>query len=137
MKPYNEEYLQEPFQIVSTEARAVMEGLGKGADAYGMIHGDMYPENVLFKAGEVYPIDFEDCGFGHWLWDIAPPPVRAALDRRGGLATRRVSGGIYPGPYAARIAASAPGPVHGCTVRNRRAVGIRLHPGRPGPANRA
>jgi Ser/Thr protein kinase RdoA (MazF antagonist) len=59
------EHLQEPLQIVSSEARAVMEGLGKGADAYGMIHGDMYPENVLFKAGEVYPIDFEDCGFGH------------------------------------------------------------------------
>jgi Ser/Thr protein kinase RdoA (MazF antagonist) len=67
------QHLREPFQIVSSEARAVMEGLGKGPDAYGMIHGDMYPENVLFKAGEVYPIDFEDCGFGHWLWDIALP----------------------------------------------------------------
>ena len=67
------EHLREPFQIVSSEARAVMEALGKGPDAYGMVHGDMYPENVLFKAGEVYPIDFEDCGFGHWLWDIALP----------------------------------------------------------------
>jgi Ser/Thr protein kinase RdoA (MazF antagonist) len=67
------EHLQEPFQIVSQEARAVMDGLGTGSDAYGMIHGDMYPENVLFKAGEVVPIDFEDCGFGHWLWDIALP----------------------------------------------------------------
>jgi Ser/Thr protein kinase RdoA (MazF antagonist) len=67
------EPLQEPFRIVSSEARAVMEDLGKGPDAYGMIHGDMYPDNVLFKAGEVIPIDFEDCGFGHWLWDIALP----------------------------------------------------------------
>jgi Ser/Thr protein kinase RdoA (MazF antagonist) len=64
-------HLQEPFQIVSQEARAVMEALGKGPDAYGMVHGDMYPENVLFKAGKVFPIDFEDCGFGYWLWDIA------------------------------------------------------------------
>jgi Ser/Thr protein kinase RdoA (MazF antagonist) len=31
----------------------------------------MYLENVLFKGGEVVPIDFEDCGFGYWLWDIA------------------------------------------------------------------
>jgi len=31
----------------------------------------MYPENVLFKDGEAFPIDFEDCGFGYWLWDIA------------------------------------------------------------------
>jgi Ser/Thr protein kinase RdoA (MazF antagonist) len=66
-------HLQEPFHVVSSEVRTVMEDLGKGPDAYGMIHGDMYPENVLFKAGKVYPIDFEDCGFGHWLWDIALP----------------------------------------------------------------
>jgi len=63
--------LQEPFRIVSREARAVMAGLGTGPDAYGLIHSDLYPENVLFKAGEAYPIDFEDCGFGYWLWDIA------------------------------------------------------------------
>jgi Ser/Thr protein kinase RdoA (MazF antagonist) len=31
----------------------------------------MCPDNVLFQAGEVFPIDFEDCGFGYWLWDIA------------------------------------------------------------------
>jgi Ser/Thr protein kinase RdoA (MazF antagonist) len=65
------EHLQGPFQIVSQEARAVMEALGKGSDAYGLIHGDMYLENVLFKDGEVVPIDFEDCGFGYWLSDIA------------------------------------------------------------------
>ncbi len=64
------EPLQEPFQIVSQEARAVMEGLGKGPDAYGLIHADMCPDNVLFKNGEVLPVDFEDCGFGYWLWDI-------------------------------------------------------------------
>jgi len=61
---------QEPFETVSHQAREVMETLGKGPDAYGMIHADMYPENVLFKGEEVYPIDFEDCGFGYWMWDI-------------------------------------------------------------------
>jgi Ser/Thr protein kinase RdoA (MazF antagonist) len=65
------EHLREPFQIVSQEVRQVMEGLSKGPDAYGLIHADMYPENVLFKGDEAYPIDFEDCGFGYWLWDIA------------------------------------------------------------------
>jgi Ser/Thr protein kinase RdoA (MazF antagonist) len=35
-----------------------------------MIHGDMYLENVLFKAGEAYVIDFDDCGFGYWMYDI-------------------------------------------------------------------
>lgn len=63
-------HLQEPFQTVSKEVRATMKSLGKGSDAYGMIHADMYPDNILFKDGGVFPIDFEDCGFGYWLWDI-------------------------------------------------------------------
>jgi len=47
------DHLQEPFQAVSRKARAVMDKPGKGPDAYGMIHGDMYADNLLFKAGEV------------------------------------------------------------------------------------
>jgi Ser/Thr protein kinase RdoA (MazF antagonist) len=62
---------QEPFEIVSQRARQVMEQLGTGPDAYGLIHADLYPENVLFKAGKACPIDFEDCGYGYWIWDIA------------------------------------------------------------------
>ena len=62
---------QAPFHCVSKEAKQVMESLGKGTDAYGLIHADLYPENVLFNAGKAYPIDFEDCGYGYWMWDIA------------------------------------------------------------------
>jgi len=62
---------QQPFQVISTEAKQVMESFGKGPDAYGLIHADLYPENVLFKAGKARPIDFEDCGYGYWLSDIA------------------------------------------------------------------
>lgn len=62
--------LKEPFRHVSDKARLEMAEMGNGPDAFGMIHGDMYPDNVLEKAGEFIPIDFEDCGFGYWLWDI-------------------------------------------------------------------
>jgi Ser/Thr protein kinase RdoA (MazF antagonist) len=65
------EKFQEPFQVVSQEAKLVMVALGKESDAYGLIHADLYPENVLFKAGKAFPIDFEDCGYGYWMWDIA------------------------------------------------------------------
>ena len=60
-----------PFEAVSNEGKKMMAGLGKGADAFGLIHADLYPENVLFKDGRAYPIDFEDCGYGYWMWDIA------------------------------------------------------------------
>ncbi|MGW8225906.1 MAG: phosphotransferase enzyme family protein [Anaerolineales bacterium] len=62
---------QEPFQVVSEQVRQVTQNFGKGTDAYGLIHSDLYPENVLFKGREVFPIDFEDCGYGYWMWDIA------------------------------------------------------------------
>ena len=62
---------QEPFQTVSQQARVVMEGLGKGSDAYGLIHWEDVPEKWWrFKAGEPRIIDFEDCGYGYWMWDI-------------------------------------------------------------------
>jgi Ser/Thr protein kinase RdoA (MazF antagonist) len=61
---------QEPFRVVTRQVREVMDLFGKGPDAYGMIHADMYLENVLFKAGEPRPIDFEDCGFSYWMCDI-------------------------------------------------------------------
>lgn len=63
--------IREPFKVVSQKARQAMEALGKGPDAYGLIHGDLYAENVLYKAGQAYPIDFEDCGYGYWMDDIA------------------------------------------------------------------
>lgn len=65
------EDLQEPFRIVSREVKEVMGVLGTGSDAYGVVHGDMYPDNILIKGDDLRIIDFEDCGLGYWLWDIA------------------------------------------------------------------
>ena len=65
------ERFREPFELVSQDARQAMANLGEGLDAFGLIHADLYPENLLFRSGKVYPIDFEDCGYSYWLWDIA------------------------------------------------------------------
>ena len=29
--------------------------------------------NVLFYRGEARPIDFDDCGYGYWIYDLATP----------------------------------------------------------------
>jgi Ser/Thr protein kinase RdoA (MazF antagonist) len=65
------EHFRGPFEQVSLAAKDAMEALGKGPDAFGLIHADLYPENVLHKDGRACPIDFEDCGYGCWIWDIA------------------------------------------------------------------
>ena len=49
---------------------AVLRGSGEGRDAFGLIHGDLHQSNYLFHNGRAGAIDFDDCGFGHWLYDL-------------------------------------------------------------------
>ena len=44
---------------------------GKGRDRYGIIHSDVMPENLIITNDEVRLIDFDDAGFGWYLYDPA------------------------------------------------------------------
>jgi Ser/Thr protein kinase RdoA (MazF antagonist) len=61
------------FDEVARRMRAVMDALGSGPDAFGLIHADLHLENALFDGDAVRVIDFDDCGFGYWLYDLAVP----------------------------------------------------------------
>lgn len=43
----------------------------KGAERYGLIHADMRLANLLVHEGRPRLIDFDDCGFGWFLYDFA------------------------------------------------------------------
>lgn len=45
--------------------------VGRGPDQFGFIHYDLSFSNVLFTAREAIPLDFDECGFGHYLQDLA------------------------------------------------------------------
>ena len=49
----------------------VWHQLGLCGDVYGMIHGDFHPRNILFVRHGVGAIDFDECGWGHYLHDVA------------------------------------------------------------------
>jgi Ser/Thr protein kinase RdoA (MazF antagonist) len=51
--------------------RQMERELGEGPEAFGLIHGDLHQENFLFERGRVRAIDFDDCGWGHYLYDLA------------------------------------------------------------------
>ena len=65
------EYVK-PFEIVSREVKRVMDAWGKGPDVFGLIHGDLgLDANVLFWNGDARIIDFDDSGFGYYVFDLS------------------------------------------------------------------
>jgi Ser/Thr protein kinase RdoA (MazF antagonist) len=61
-----------PFEEVARQARQLFDAWGKGPDVYGLIHADLGVDaNCLFWAGEARAIDFDDSGFGYWMYDLA------------------------------------------------------------------
>jgi Ser/Thr protein kinase RdoA (MazF antagonist) len=63
--------LRRRFARVAAGMKRVMADLGEGAGHVGLIHADLHLGNALFWRDEVRVIDFDDCGFGYWLYDIA------------------------------------------------------------------
>jgi Ser/Thr protein kinase RdoA (MazF antagonist) len=83
---------------VLDSVRRAQHELGTGPEVFGMIHADLHQENYLFKHGDVRAIDFDDCGWGHFAYELTVPlselrwradypDLRAAL-LRGYRATR-------------------------------------------------
>ena len=50
--------------------RRTQHELGYDPSVFGLIHADLHQENYLFHHGRVCAIDFDDCGFGHYLFDL-------------------------------------------------------------------
>ena len=48
-----------------------LENYGKGPDRYGLIHADLMAENILLHKGKPYVVDFDDSGFGWFMYDLA------------------------------------------------------------------
>ena len=51
--------------------RRAQRELGDGPEVFGLIHADLHQENYLFDRGRVRAIDFDDCGWGHFVYDLA------------------------------------------------------------------
>lgn len=51
--------------------RRRLAAYGRGADRYGLIHADMRLANLLIDGGQTRLIDFDDSGFGWFMYDFA------------------------------------------------------------------
>jgi Ser/Thr protein kinase RdoA (MazF antagonist) len=61
----------ESVRAALERVRAVRAALGFGADVFGLVHGGLHQENYVFHRGRVRVVDFDDCGFGHYAYDLA------------------------------------------------------------------
>jgi Ser/Thr protein kinase RdoA (MazF antagonist) len=53
--------------------RATTGTLGRRGEPFGLIHADLHQENALHAPGRAGAIDFDDCGWGFHLYDLAVP----------------------------------------------------------------
>ena len=50
-----------------------LNAYGQGNDRFGLIHCDLRLANLLIDGDNVKAIDFDDCGFGWYMYDAATP----------------------------------------------------------------
>jgi Ser/Thr protein kinase RdoA (MazF antagonist) len=58
------------FRLASERVQWDLQELGKNTDVFGIIHRDLHLDNFLFHNGEAYAVDFENCGWGYYLFDL-------------------------------------------------------------------
>ncbi len=69
-----EQLTEEQIQVLHQArdiARKKLAAYGTTKDRYGLIHADMMPENIMVTAEEINVIDFDDGGFGWFMYDFA------------------------------------------------------------------
>ncbi len=61
----------ETLQRADLAMRQRLEAFGKSPSRFGLIHSDLRLANLLVYQGRTKVIDFDDCGFGWYLYDLA------------------------------------------------------------------
>ena len=62
---------RDTMQAVRERLRADLTALGQMPGQYGLIHADLLLENILVNGRDIRVIDFDDCGYGWYLFDFA------------------------------------------------------------------
>ena len=60
--------------------RTILLEQGVSSQTYGIIHGDLLPQNILVHDSVLSPIDFDDCAFGYHLYDISVALINVSAE---------------------------------------------------------
>ena len=75
---------EEVYALLTEEERAIIKSqenlvaeaigrLGKGKEVYGLIHADIHKKSYLFQGENAFVLDFDTCGYGYYIYDLAVP----------------------------------------------------------------
>ena len=93
----------------STALIQSLAAYGTGPPVFGLIHADLRLTNLMADATGLWVIDFDDCGFGWWLYDLAAALSFHETDPRvPDLIARWCDGYASIGPLAASDRAMIP-----------------------------
>jgi Ser/Thr protein kinase RdoA (MazF antagonist) len=67
---------------VDRETRKLLAEIPRDSANFGLIHADMHYGNVLFDFDRINLIDFDDTGWGFWLYDMAAALAYAVSEPR-------------------------------------------------------
>ncbi|WKB37422.1 phosphotransferase [Terrilactibacillus sp. S3-3] len=62
---------KELFQKVAGIIKERLDRFGQSPDRFGLIHADLRLTNLLVEKNELKVIDFDDCGYSWFLYDLA------------------------------------------------------------------
>lgn len=68
---YFSEGEMQTFRAAARFAHRDMKALGEGREVFGLIHRDIQAKNLVFGEEGISAIDFESCGWGYYLFDLA------------------------------------------------------------------
>ncbi len=60
------------FRLVEERVKTVFDELDQESDSFGLIHADLIWKNYFFHEAGVGALDFDSCGWGYFLYDLAP-----------------------------------------------------------------
>ncbi len=67
LEPQGEALLSRATDLLA----ANLQAYGTGPETFGLIHADLRLANLMVNGDTLTAIDFDDCGFGWWTYDLA------------------------------------------------------------------
>lgn len=88
-----DERLKQVYPMIQEQANVIISTLGRDPQQFNLTHSDFHAGNCVIRDGVAIPIDFDDCCYGYFLYDIASSLVSIANRKNGkALITAFVDG---------------------------------------------